>query len=111
MVLRTIKIHDSPALNHDSQAIAQCDRLASASENELTSDRAKRTLYDVESGYIKTISEACQSKDFIRAELSAKRVFEKWYSVIFKHPLMVHADYPNVKNAKEQVFVEVKIDH
>lgn len=25
--------------------------------------------------------------------------------------LMVHADYPNVKNAKEQVFVEVKIDH
>ena len=25
--------------------------------------------------------------------------------------LMVHADYPNVKNAKEQVFVKVKIDH
>ncbi|MEI3649155.1 MAG: hypothetical protein V6D39_04055 [Dolichospermum lemmermannii FEM_B0920] len=89
MVLRKIKIHDSPALNHDSQAIAQCDRLASASENELTSDQAKRTLYDVESGYIKTISEACQSKDFIRAELSAKRVFEKlWlmYQIFFTPP-------------------------
>jgi hypothetical protein len=25
--------------------------------------------------------------------------------------LMVHADYPNVKNAKEQVFVKIKIDN
>jgi hypothetical protein len=79
--------------------------------NSPVTEQKERTLYDVESGYIKTISEACQSKDFIRAELSAKRMFEKWYSVIFKHPLMVHADYPNVKNAKEQVFVKVKIDH
>jgi hypothetical protein len=25
--------------------------------------------------------------------------------------LMVHADYPNVKNAKEQVFVKIRIDN
>jgi hypothetical protein len=32
-------------------------------------------------------------------------------NVMGESNLMVHADYPNVKNAKEQVFVEVKIDH
>jgi hypothetical protein len=47
-------------------------------ENELTSAQAKRTLYDVESEYIKTISEACQSKDFIRAELSVKGLARIW---------------------------------
>ena len=49
-----------------------------ASENELTTAQSKKTLYDVESGYIKSISEGCQTKDFIRAELSAKGLARIW---------------------------------
>ena len=47
-------------------------------ENELTTAQSKKTLYDVESGYIKSISEACQTKDIIRAELSAKGLARIW---------------------------------
>lgn len=50
----------------------------STPENELTSAQSKRTLYDVESGYIKAISDACQSKDSMRAELSAKGLARIW---------------------------------
>lgn len=49
-----------------------------APENELTSAQSKRTLYDIESGYIKAISEACLAKDIIRAELSAKGLARVW---------------------------------
>ncbi len=49
-----------------------------APENELTSAQSKKTLYDVESGYIKAIADACQSKDLIRAELSAKGLARIW---------------------------------
>lgn len=47
-------------------------------ENELTSAQSKKTLYDVESGYIKTISEACLAKDIVKAELSAKGLARIW---------------------------------
>jgi hypothetical protein len=50
----------------------------SASENELNSAQSKLTLYNVESGYIKAISEACLAKDIIRAELSAKGLARVW---------------------------------
>ena len=50
----------------------------SAPENELTSAQSKRTLYEVESGFIKAISEACLAKDIIRAELSAKGLARIW---------------------------------
>jgi len=50
----------------------------SAPENEVTSAQAKRTLYDVEAGYIKGIAEACQSKDYLRAELNAKGLARVW---------------------------------
>jgi hypothetical protein len=46
--------------------------------NELTTAQSKRTLYEVESGYIKAISEACLAKDIIRAELSAKGLARVW---------------------------------
>lgn len=46
--------------------------------NELTTAQSKRTLYEVESGYIKAISEACLAKDVIRAELSAKGLARVW---------------------------------
>ncbi|MBD2175327.1 hypothetical protein H6F42_00155 [Pseudanabaena sp. FACHB-1998] len=49
-----------------------------APENELTTAQSKKTLYDVESGYIKSISEACQTKDIVRAELSAKGLARIW---------------------------------
>ncbi|WP_434683818.1 hypothetical protein [Pseudanabaena minima] len=49
-----------------------------APENELSSAQSKRTLYDVESGYIKAISEACLAKDIIRAELNAKGLARVW---------------------------------
>ena len=49
-----------------------------APENELTNAQSKRTLYEVESGYIKSISEACLAKDVIRAELSAKGLARVW---------------------------------
>jgi len=49
-----------------------------APENELTSAQSKKTLYDVESGYIKAISEACLAKDIIRAELNAKGLARVW---------------------------------
>ncbi len=49
-----------------------------APENELTSAQSKKTLYDVESGYIKAIADACQSKDLMRAELSAKGLARIW---------------------------------
>ena len=55
----------------------------STPENELTSAQSKRTLYDVESGYIKAISEACLAKDVIRAELNAKGLARVW-SVDYK---------------------------
>ena len=46
--------------------------------NELIRSQSKRTLYEVESGYIKSISDACQVKDSIRAELSAKALGRIW---------------------------------
>jgi hypothetical protein len=46
--------------------------------NELVSAQSKRTLYEVESGYIKAISEACQVKDSLKAELSAKALSRIW---------------------------------
>lgn len=49
-----------------------------APENELTTAQSRKTLYDVESGYIKSIAEACQTKDIIRAELSAKGLARIW---------------------------------
>ena len=49
-----------------------------APENEFTSAQSKKTLYDVESGYIKTISEACIAKDIVKAELSAKGLARIW---------------------------------
>jgi len=58
-----------------------------APENELTSAQSKRTLYDVESGYIKAISDACQAKDIVKAELSAKGLARIWnvdYKTLFR---------------------------
>jgi len=58
-----------------------------APENELTSAQSKKTLYDVESGYIKTISEACLAKDIVKAELSAKGLARIWnvdYKTLFR---------------------------
>ncbi len=46
--------------------------------NELSTAQSKRTLYDVESGFIKGISEACLAKDIIRAELNAKGLARVW---------------------------------
>jgi len=46
--------------------------------NELTTAQSKRTLYEVESGFIKAISEACLAKDIIRAELNAKGLARVW---------------------------------
>ncbi len=50
----------------------------STPENELTSAQSKKTLYDVESAYIKAIADACQSKDLMRAKLSAKGLARVW---------------------------------
>ncbi|MDK2408585.1 hypothetical protein QHH11_09915 [Aphanizomenon sp. PH219] len=49
-----------------------------APENEITSAQSKKTLYDVEMGYIKSIADACQAKDRIRVELSAKGLARIW---------------------------------
>jgi hypothetical protein len=46
--------------------------------NELSNAQSKRTLYEVESGFIKAISEACLAKDIIRAELNAKGLARVW---------------------------------
>ena len=46
--------------------------------NELTSAQSKLTLYTVETGFIKAISEACLAKDIIRAELNAKGLARVW---------------------------------
>jgi len=46
--------------------------------NELSSAQSKRTLYEVEAGFIKAISEACLAKDIIRAELNAKGLARVW---------------------------------
>jgi len=59
-----------------------------APENELTGAQSKKTLYDVESGYIKTISEACLAKDIVKAELSAKGLARIWnvdYKTLLRH--------------------------
>ncbi len=46
--------------------------------NELSNAQSKRTLYEVEIGFIKAISEACLAKDIIRAELNAKGLARVW---------------------------------
>ncbi len=46
--------------------------------NELSSAQSKLTLYTVETGFIKAISEACLAKDVIRAELNAKGLARVW---------------------------------
>jgi len=50
----------------------------SETSNELTTAQSKRTLYEIESGFIKAISEACLAKDIIRAELNAKGLARVW---------------------------------